>query len=343
MKQNAKPISKGSIVRRVLIGSALVVSVPAFFGCSNPRGTPQVYPYATLEVPENSVTLINKQNFEDTDFKPNVWSSVSRVKFNGEELNLEQHENEIDTKPKVLEKIRKTEFPPTFMLPVENKREPIVSSDAITLPNGEILILGGTILPEGQKYLDPGDNSSRPTDYSWFFDPRTSKIRIGPRLTYPRRDANVIRLKDGRFLFTGGWCPSPFIKVPHAEIFDPKTNKFTSMPKMKVPRFQHSVAQLRNGNILIVGGQTTQNFSDAGDRLTSTIELLDIKKVKMTLVGQLRHARYYANVIPTGKNQAFICGGDSDETEGFDDHPYVPVQEAELYTGSETEVHPLKK
>lgn len=270
-----------------------------------------------------------------------MWSSISRVKLNGEVINLEQHVNEVETNPKALEKIRENDLPTTYLLPVERGKKRFVCSDAITLPNGEILLLGGTILPQGQKYLYPGDNSG-PTDYSWFFDPKRSKIRIGPKMTYARRNANVIRLKDGRYLFTGGWCPSSYFTVLGTEIFDPKTNKFTAMPKLAISRFRHTVAQLNNGKILIVGGQTTIDTADAGHRLTSTLELLDIEKSKMTLIGQLHHARYEAKVVPVGTNQAFICGGNSDETEGFDDHPYAPVQEAEFYTGNEAAVSRLQ-
>lgn len=326
------------ISKSVLIACSFVV----LSGCSTPRGTPQIYPYATVEVPENTVTLIDKQNFEDKDFKPNMWTSVARVKLNGEEINLEQHINEVETNPKALEKIRVNDSPTTYTLPVGKDKKRIICSDAITLPNGEILLLGGTILPQGQKYLYPGDNSG-PTNYSWFFDPRNSKIRIGPKMTYARRNANTIRLKDGRYLFTGGWCPSSYVTVPGTEIFDPQTEKFTTMPRLTIPRFRHTVAQLNNGKIIIVGGQTTIDTADAGHRLTATIELLDIEKSKITLVGQLHHARYEAKVVPVGINKAFICGGDSDETEGFDDHPYVPVQEAELYTGGEVQVNRLNE
>lgn len=319
-----------------------IASVLTMSGCTNRRGTPQVYPYATEEIPESKVTLINKQNFEDTDFKPNMWTAVSRVRLGGEEINLENQERGVDTQPEQLAKIRKVEHPPTYLLPTENTEKQFVCSDAITLPNGEILLLGGTILPQGQKYLYPGDNSG-PTNYSWFFDPRSSKIRIGPKMTYARRNANTIRLKDGRYLFTGGWCPSSYVTVPGTEIFDPQTEKFTTMPRLAIPRFRHTVAQLNNGKIIIVGGQTTIDTADAGHRLTATIELLDIEKSKITLVGQLHHARYEAKVVPVGINKAFICGGDSDENEGFDDHPYVPVQEAELYTGAEVEVNRLNE
>lgn len=322
----------------------IVCSFVALSGCSNLRGTPQIYPYATVEVPENSVTLIDKQNYVDNDFKPNMWSSVSRVKLNGVEIDLEQHENEVDTRPKALENIRVNDFPTTYILPVGKSKKRFVCSDAITVPNGEILILGGTILPDGHKYLLPSydrlnfkADDDGPTNFSWFFDPKTMKVRAGPKMTYPRRDAEVIRLQDGRFLFTGGWCPEPSQPVYGTEIFDPKTNRFEAMTKMNVPRCEHSLAQLKDGKILIVSGRTTPKLSDAGYQLTSTVELLDIEKHETTIVGQLRHARKYANVVPTGKKQAFICGGDSDETEGFDDHPYVPVQQAELYTGNETE------
>lgn len=347
---SSENLANGSAIRSLAIGWVLTACAMTFYGCSNPRRTPQIYPYATVEVPENSVTLIDKQNFVDKDFKPNMWSSVSRVKLNGEELNLESHENKVETRPQELEKIRVNDFPTTYILPVAKGKQRFVCSDAITLPNGEILILGGTILPEGHQYLHPSfdkvnfkADDDGPTDFTWYFDPKTMKVRSGPKMTYPRRGAVVIRLKDGRFLFAGGCCPEPFQSVCGVEIFDPKTNKFFAMPEMKVPRYEHSMAQLRNGKVLIVGGQTRKKLSDAGYCLTSSIEILDLEKEKVTLVGQLRHARKNAIVVASGKNQAFICGGESDETEGFDDHPYEPVQEAELYTGTEGEVTRLKE
>ncbi len=62
----------------------------------------------------------------------------------------------------------------------------------------------------------------------------------------------VTRLKDGRFLISGGASPDGVLDV--AELYDPKTRSFTLAGRMTQQRRGHTATLLSNGKVLVAGG-----------------------------------------------------------------------------------------
>jgi hypothetical protein len=180
-----------------------------------------------------------------------------------------------------------------------------------------------------------------PIANTWYYDPKKQTLKPGPSMIYPRRRALLTLLRDGRILITGGWSPDPFTMVAHAEVFDPTKGTFTALSDMYVPRCRHNAVQLSSGDVLVVGGQTSKSLSDSGYTMTATAEILDIKSGKFVLIGQLHNARQDATVVALPNNQAFVCGGESDEIESIH-HNSEPVLEPEIYEGKYKALEPTK-
>jgi len=85
---------------------------------------------------------------------------------------------------------------------------------------------------------------------------------------------------------------------------------------------------------LFVSGRTSNEFSDAEESLTSTVELLDLNTSTCTIVGQLHQAREYLEVFPVGSSDALVLSG---STDAFRDDPKDShILKAELYKGTRT-------
>ena len=135
-------------------------------------------------------------------------------------------------------------------------------------------------------------------------------------------------------LITGGGWPLFAPNIREVEIFDPKKNTVCLAGALNKPRENHGVASLHNGKILLVGGRTADDFSDADENLTSTVELYDLNTLTCTVVGQLHQARQSPEVFPVGASGALVLGG---STDAFRDDPKDShILTAELYAGTKT-------
>ncbi|MGD9684498.1 MAG: hypothetical protein AB7W16_25320 [Candidatus Obscuribacterales bacterium] len=198
------------------------------------------------------------------------------------------------------------------MVPFNGQRIAVYGFDATTLGDGRILISGGSTVPNGEK------NIELIPDQTWIFDSQKQQTTAGPRLKFPRINHRAIVLNDGRVLITGGiWKTRWVVEV---EAFSPKFNDMQEIGRLVVPRINHELVQLSNGEILIVGGETSDNLSDAGDELTSTVELFREPCKCSRIVGQLHFARIGHKLFAT-KNGALVVGGFSDELQWPEELP----------------------
>ena len=133
---------------------------------------------------------------------------------------------------------------------------PRMNHTATLLPNGKVLIAGGT-------------DGVSPLNSAEIFDPETGEFTTVGNMTEPRRGATATLLSDGRVLIAGGYSDH---YIASAEVFNPSTGQFTAVSSsMVAPRYQHSAALMGNGKVLLTGGQNTdlmvfdvniQNISD---------------------------------------------------------------------------------
>ncbi len=111
--------------------------------------------------------------------------------------------------------------------------------DAVRLPDGRVLITGGT---------DERDNRGRYTSTERY-DPRTGTYSEGTTMHLPRykHQGTSVVLPDGRVLLAGG--------APQAEVYDPKTDAFALVDGTARMVGQFSAAVLlTDGRALITGG-----------------------------------------------------------------------------------------
>lgn len=111
--------------------------------------------------------------------------------------------------------------------------------DAVRLPDGRVLVLGGSD--------ERDDRGAYASTEVW--DPRTGRFVDGPAMTLPRykHAMSSILLPDGRVLVTGG--------APQAETYDPTTQRFSVVPGAARMGGQFSAsALLPGGRVLVTGG-----------------------------------------------------------------------------------------
>ncbi|HON91967.1 MAG: hypothetical protein KBI32_01740 [Phycisphaerae bacterium] len=133
---------------------------------------------------------------------------------------------------------------------------PRYSHCSVLLPDGRVLILGGTFYPS--------DVWMRSTEV---FDPHTSTISEGPALGLGRSGALTAPLPSGRIAIFGGNYDSRAV-----EIYCPESGTFELAPMlMAAPRWRDFTAtSLESGAVLLVGGRV--NGSDETLRSAEVFE-----------------------------------------------------------------------
>jgi hypothetical protein len=165
---------------------------------------------------------------------------------------------------------------------------------ATLLPNGKVLIAGGT------ESSGPALNSTDLYDpVSNTFAPAAST----PVMNTARTGATATLLPNGKVLIAGGY--GSLYSLKSTELYDPVTNKFaTSPPMMNTARGTATATLLPNGKVLIAGG-----IDNAGNVLNST-ELYDPVSnsfAASTPVMNTARAGATAALLPDGK--VLVAGG----------------------------------
>lgn len=227
-----------------------------------------------------------------------------------------------------------------------------VSSAAVPLANGEILIAGGWVgsavsssveifdprtgksrevgqlaepradiaavrLADGRVLLAGGYGNGRPKAAIELFDPRTSTLIVAGQLAVPRASAGAVQLKDGRVLIVGGGADGPGRVVPTgaAEIFDPATGRTARTADLAHARYKHAVVAVPDGSILVLGGSDGR---DSAGKLRA-VEKYDPETGLFTPAGNLLDARYKIAeavvLLPGGK---LLVAGGADRAELYD-------------------------
>jgi Galactose oxidase, central domain len=184
---------------------------------------------------------------------------------------------------------------------------------ATLLPNGRVLLAGGTDGPSAELY-DPGTGQfTRTGDMSTgggggillqsgkvlflggeLYDPSTGAFTPTGHMTWNTSDTATLLL-DGRVLVTRG-APEDFPPFL-AEVYDPATGTFSPTGKMVIAHTQPTATLLANGKVLIAGG----DWGD-GDGASYVAELYDPATGTFSLTGRMIIGREQdaASVLPDG-------------------------------------------
>jgi N-acetylneuraminic acid mutarotase len=114
---------------------------------------------------------------------------------------------------------------------------------ATLLPNGKVLVVGGTLGMDGGELA-----------VTELYDPATGAWSTDPTwdLTNPRESHTATLLPSGKVLVTGGWGSG--IVYNSAELYDPATGTWTETANLCQARIYHTATLLPNGQIIVAGG-----------------------------------------------------------------------------------------
>lgn len=156
------------------------------------------------------------------------------------------------------------------------------SYSAVLLPNGNVLITGGS-------------NETGATDEMEFYDGSKGVFSLSANTRGPR---HAILLNNGLVLTIGGASPS-------AELFDPSGGLFVSTGELLHPRSEFTATLLPSGEVLIAGGDPLGSANH--DLFSAEIydpvkrSFRDARNVTMVRIG------HTATLLPNGK--VLLAGG----------------------------------
>ena len=173
---------------------------------------------------------------------------------------------------------------------------PRMSHTATLLPDGRVLVAGGT-----SGLIDP-----LPFATAELYDPETGTWSATDDMVVPRLDHTATSLPDGTVLVVGGFgypggTSGGDSRSPgSAERYDPDHGTWTAVEGMILPRQEHTATLLDDGTVLVVGG--------AGKAQVAA-ELYDPVSGSWTATGRMRTPRRGHTATPLGDGAVLIVGG----------------------------------
>ena len=165
---------------------------------------------------------------------------------------------------------------------------------ATLLPNGKVLITGGT-------------SNSLPVATCELYDPKTNKWSMAASLANARVYHTAELLPNGNVIVMGGLGDN----ATSCEVYNPGTNTWIAAASLNVPRAFAASTLLDTGKVLVCSGEVS-----AGSAVTSA-ELYDPVANTWTLTGSMTTARlnHVATKLTNGK--VLIEGGTIDALQVF--------------------------
>ena len=212
---------------------------------------------------------------------------------------------------------------------------------ATLLPNGKILLVGGSLEPDDfvadEELFDPATGSSSWTaplhtkrhghtatllpdgrvlvvggyslpqqwiDDAEVYDPATDTWIVLPTL-FPHGVSHTATLmKDGRVLVVGG-CIGSGVCTEKVEIFNPKSNTWVNAEPLKTDRASHIAQLLADGRVLIAGGAGETNDR----RVDGDAVVYDPEKNIWTATGPMSQPRIFAQAALLPNGRVFVASG----------------------------------
>jgi N-acetylneuraminic acid mutarotase len=158
---------------------------------------------------------------------------------------------------------------------------------ATLLPNGKVLVAGGSGLNSAELY-----------------DPATGTWSVTGSLNIARVGHTATLLPNGKVLVAGGLFDGPpsTSYTKSAELYDPATASWTFTGSLHTERAIHTATRLQNGKVLVAGGtNVTIGFIIQPDGIRSA-ELYDSATETWSVTGSLNVARstHTATLLPNG-------------------------------------------
>ena len=163
---------------------------------------------------------------------------------------------------------------------------------SVLLPNGKVLIAGGT-------------NSGGSTADAELYDPGLGTFTPTGSMTTPRSGATAAMLSTGMVLIAGGQDSSGN-DLASAELYDPNSGAFTLTGSMSTGRASHTATPLPNGRVLVAGGL----IGPPGiPNTTASADLYDPSTGTFTATGSMLTAREGAQAVLLATGKVLVTGG----------------------------------
>jgi hypothetical protein len=158
---------------------------------------------------------------------------------------------------------------------------------ALTLPNGNVLVIGGHT--QGFSITSTAEIYNPQTD-TW------SLVDV----PNPHDGGSFVRLNSGKYMFFGGFSSGSGVgQSAVTTIYDPVSNEFSNGPQMNTARAFATASVLADGKVLIVG-----NWYNTGNA-----EIYDPVSTEFTPLGVAVQERSYPLVFPCTDGSAVVIGG----------------------------------
>jgi hypothetical protein len=170
-----------------------------------------------------------------------------------------------------------------------NLQEPRSGHEAVLLPDGLVLIVGGW-------------GASERLTSAELYDPRTGHFQVTGRMAGPRAGLTATLLPNRTVLIAGGMQDT---STPQqvAEIYDPATRSFTTGGRMVEARAAHTATLLEDGSVLLIGG------SAGNDHILASAERFDPNTGQFTAVGDLHAVRHKHAAVRLSNGNVLVLGG----------------------------------
>ncbi|RLB65615.1 MAG: hypothetical protein DRI90_01520 [Deltaproteobacteria bacterium] len=164
--------------------------------------------------------------------------------------------------------------------------------DAALLPDGRVLIVGGT----AHDKHDPSDWLATAEVFDPAAGPSGSFVTVVPFQLFPGAAAEV--MTDGKVLILS--------ENSNPEVFDPVTDTFEMLPSFG-GRYAPRTALLPSGKIIIAGGENL--FGDDPELAQSSVDVFDPVSGSMEAAGQMSVRRAYHTETLLADGSVLLLGG----------------------------------
>lgn len=160
------------------------------------------------------------------------------------------------------------------------------SAAAFTLPDGRVLLVGGS-------HTDARTS---------LYDPETNAWSVGPSLSAPRLDAPAVQLLDGSVLVVGGASGASQAALAGIERLNLRTMTFEAAGALETPRRNATVSLLHDGRVLVAGGGNGPYvpFAEIYDPPTGAVR---------RAIGLPKYRRSAGRAVTLHDGRVFVMGG----------------------------------